>query len=123
MEEGQYSRASQALSSCGIDQSSEEAREAMIVKHPQAELAETPVEDIEEPPPIINNSDVKKAIKSFKAGSAPGPSGMRAEHLKEAISASASHPSHKALNSFTSFLDCYHDIFPIFKCFIIDILQ
>ena len=38
-------------------------------------------------------SQVKKAIKSFKRGTAPGPDGMRPEHLKEALAAVAQNRS------------------------------
>ena len=36
---------------------------------------------------------MKKAIKSFKKGTAPGPDGMRPEHLKEALAAVAQNRS------------------------------
>ena len=48
---------------------------------------------------------VRKAINSFKAGSAPGPSGLRAEHLKEAMTAPAPHLSSRALESITKLVN------------------
>ena len=36
------------------------------------------------PPITVSCDEVAEAVKSFKVGSAPGPSGLRAEHLKEA---------------------------------------
>ena len=36
-------------------------------------------------PPNISDQDVLRALKSFPSGSAPGPSSLRANHLKEAV--------------------------------------
>ena len=35
-------------------------------------------------PITVNSEEVEEAIKSFRPGSAPGPSGLRGKHLKEA---------------------------------------
>ena len=35
-------------------------------------------------PITVNSEEVEEAIKSFRPGSAPGPSGLRGKHPKEA---------------------------------------
>ena len=35
-------------------------------------------------PITVNSEEVEEAIKSFRPGSAPGPSGLRGKHLEEA---------------------------------------
>ena len=87
VQEGQYSRAAKALVSRGIDQSSAEAKSEMRRKHPVGNSTEIPDGQIPAPPIRISPSQVKKAIWSFKKGTAPGPDGMRPEHLKEALAA------------------------------------
>ena len=72
IQEGQYTRAAQALTSRGIDQQSEAAKQAMLDKHPQGPPAHPPQEEISTPPLKVSVSQAKKAILSFKAGSAPG---------------------------------------------------
>ena len=61
-----------------------EVFEDMLAKHPQddpPQLPSTPA-----PSPItISEGEVVKAIRSFPSGTAPGPSGLRANHLKEAV--------------------------------------
>ena len=54
------------------------------MKHPQAPLPQLP----EGPPPTpaqIDDTIVLNCLKSFPLGSAPGPTGPRANHLKEAV--------------------------------------
>ena len=87
LQEGQYSRAAKALVSRGISQGSAEARQEMEDKHPTKEVPPTPEEVNSTPPITISSRQVYESIMGFKAGTAPGPSGMRAEHLKEAKAA------------------------------------
>jgi hypothetical protein len=82
--ENQLSRAAQALISRGMDMSSAEALLAMQEKHPQVEVAAPPAEENSTPPIVLTSRQVYEAVRSFKAGTAAGPSGLRAEHLKEA---------------------------------------
>ena len=56
----------------------------MEEKHPQAEVPSAPEEAPSEPPFTCSSRQVYEAVRSFKAGTAAGPSGLRAEHLKEA---------------------------------------
>ena len=51
---------------------------------------------------------VQRAIKSFRKGSAPGPDGLRAEHLKVAIKSTPSRQD-KAEEAITSHQACQQD--------------
>ena len=55
----------------------------MLLKHPQASPQALP--SLVPPSIEIVDSIVIKVIKSFPSGTAPGPSGLRASHLKEAL--------------------------------------
>ena len=69
LEEGQYNRASSALVSEGIVDSTPETIAIMKAKHPQAEIH--PMEVGEEVEPLkLSVSQVRESIKSFKKGSA-----------------------------------------------------
>ena len=101
LQEGQFSRASKALISRGIDQNSAEARAQMVDKHPTVEVAPTPAEENPSQPITLTSRQVYEAIRGFKAGTAPGPSGLRAEHLKEAKAARTEGRGAAALSSLT----------------------
>ena len=101
LDDGQCARAAKALTSNGLDQVSNKAKLAMADKHPQASSITIPEEGMDAPPVRVTTSTVRSSIKSFKPGSAPGPSGLRGEHLREAILAPASHLASKALESIT----------------------
>ena len=83
-EEGQLGRAAKALVSKGVDLDSAAARQEMEKKHPQSEVAAPPPEEISCRPVSLTSREVYEAIQGFKTGTAAGPSGLRAEHLKEA---------------------------------------
>ena len=82
-EEGQYRKALQALLLEGIATPSSSILDEMLAKHPQAPVPSIP-HDPPPPTPNISHDTVIRAIHSFPAGSAPGPSQLRAAHLKEA---------------------------------------
>ena len=83
-EEGQSRKALQALSSVGLADATSVVVDAMLAKHPQSPAPLTPPGPTP-PPPTISEAGVLKALKSFPSGSAPGPSNLRANHLKEAV--------------------------------------
>ena len=84
MEDGQYKKATQALTSGGLTQASAEMYEEMLAKHPQ--VNSPPTRTAPAPPPVqVAEVDVIDALKSFSNGSAPGPSSFRANHFKEAV--------------------------------------
>ena len=106
VEEGQYRKASQALTSHGLAVPDEDSLEVMLQKHPQVPPPDLP----NSPPPAapsLSKSVVKRAVTSFSPGTAPGPSGLRASHLAEAISCptpSRAQASLSTLSQFSSLL-------------------
>jgi hypothetical protein len=103
LQEGQFARAVQALTPRGIS-NSHQAFEEMQRKHPQADPPTKPSED---PPtvPHVSPQQVANAVRSFRPGTAPGPSSFRAEHLKEAIFSPDPSKSEKALYAVTSLVN------------------
>ena len=82
--EGYLSKAAQSLLSRGLAAPSEEAYESMAAKHPTAAPPRTP--DGSPPPPAeVSLEGLMRAVESFPTASAPGPSGLRPSHLREAI--------------------------------------
>ena len=47
-----------------------------------------------------------KAVLSFKAGSVPGPSGLRAEHLKVVVKLAPGNRTEKGLEALTKLVNC-----------------
>ena len=84
VEDVQYRKAIQALSSSGLARVTPEILEQMLDKHPNSPPPPIPP-GTPPPPPEISHQDVLRALKSFPSGSSPGPSGLRANHLKEAV--------------------------------------
>ena len=64
-------------------------RSTLIWSHPQVPSPSIPQGLPPAPVDIVDERIVVRAIKSFPAGTAPGPSGLRASHLKEALSCSS----------------------------------
>ena len=81
---GRFSKAVQALGSLGLAPCSESTKNELLSKHPQAALPSLPPPSTS-PLPSISMGVVMKAIKSFPVDTAPGPSGLRATHLKESV--------------------------------------
>ena len=85
-QEGQYTRSLQALVSQGLaDSSSAAVLAEMKAKHPQGQPPTIPDTDV--PPKAFSPSEVSAAAKTFHKGSAPGPSGLRPEHLMVVLKA------------------------------------
>ena len=57
------------------------------------------------PPLVFTQLEVFKAVKSFRKGSAPGPSGLRPEHLKVAVKSPSPNRSDKALEALTKLVN------------------
>ena len=53
----------------------------------------------------FTQSDVAKSIKSFRAGTAPGPSGLRPEHIKTAVFAASNSRADKCLSTITKLVN------------------
>ena len=84
-EQGRFGLAAKALTSLGLATTSDIVVESLHNKHPPSD---PPLLQPQEHPniPLINRSELVKAISSFPSGSAPGCSGLRAQHLKDAFS-------------------------------------
>ena len=103
LQQGQYARAAQALVSKGLDHHSALARQAMQTKHPQGPLSTPPQGSPPSPHIHLSASQLSSGFLSFKAGSAPGPSGLRAEHLKAMITSRTPSRAVRGLNALTIF--------------------
>ena len=80
---GQYRKGIQALTSEGLSPASESSLEEMLTKHPQSPPPPRP--STTPPPPIsVPLRCVSRALRSSPSNSAPGPSLLRANHLREA---------------------------------------
>ena len=86
--DGQYGKATKALVSPGPLGRDEHTEKAMQDKHPRAQGVPD-LSDLAAPAraqvPEFNGVLVKKMLKSFSRGTAPGPTGLRAQHLKDAV--------------------------------------
>ena len=86
--DGQYSKATKALVSSGPLGWDEHIEKALQEKHPLAQEAPD-MSDLAAPSrahvPDFDSTHVKKMLKSFSRGTAPGPTGLRAQHLKDAV--------------------------------------
>ena len=100
--EGQYSKAAQALNSAGISAHTRIAYQAMKDKHPRGPSPSPRSPAPETPPLRVSSEQVLKAVNSFHPGTAPGPSGLRAEHVKEAVRSFKEERSLTALSNFTN---------------------
>ena len=108
---GRFSKAVQALGSLGLAPCSESTKNELLSKHPQAALPSLPPPSTS-PLPSISMGVVMKAIKFFPVDTAPGPSGLRATHLKESVLCPTPSHAQSALTSITSFVSllCSGDI-------------
>ena len=86
--DGQYSKATSALVSPGLVKRNAQSEKVMREKHPLAQNSPCLVDLVapaQSQVPDFDRPLVKKMVKSFAQGTAPGPSGLRAQHLKDAI--------------------------------------
>ena len=81
-QDGQFTRALQALSSSGLAQHDRATLQTMRDKHPPSPHPSTFQQETDTPQMTFTASQGVKAINTFRKGSAPGPSGLRAEHLQ-----------------------------------------
>ena len=100
-QEGQYSRAMQALVSCGLAECSPAALSEMQQKHPAPRRPQPPPPTSVMPPKNFTTSEVATAALSFPKGSGAGPSGLRPEHLRSVLKNTSSALANKALVALT----------------------
>ena len=104
-QEGQYTRSLQALTSAGLAQQDRSTVEAMKAKHPTAENPPTLKPQNDTPQMSFSQAQVNRAIRSFHKGSAPGHSGLRAEHLKVTVRSSPPDRTDKATEAITNIVN------------------
>ena len=80
VQDGQYSKAIKTLTSVGLATPSAEVLQEMPVKHPQIAPPTLPPGSVP-PSTTVTESVVRKGVRSFSNGSAPGPSGLHPSHL------------------------------------------
>ena len=76
----------------------------MLAKHPQVDppsVASSPVPSVHS----MDEAEVLRTLKSFPNGTAPGPSGLRANHLKEAILCLSPDRASRALRALTGLVN------------------
>ena len=103
-QEGQFTKALQALTSAGMADPSRANLQAMKEKHPQAAGPPIQVPATDLPQICFTQLEVAKAVKKFRRGSAPGPSGLRPEHLHVALQAAPGRRE-RALQSLTKLVN------------------
>ena len=108
LEEGDYKGAVRlACSEESIADLNEETWAALKAKHPPPH----PSTMIPPPPKestsssLISEEEVVQAIRSFPNDSAGGPEGLRPQHLKDLVSATAEKPGKELLSALTSFIN------------------
>ena len=84
VEDGQYRKALQSLTSAGFASVTEDVVSMMKEKHPSTSPPSIPSDPVP-PPARVMEGDVISALRSFPTGTAPGPCGLRAIHLTEAV--------------------------------------
>ncbi len=102
-QQGQYARGLQALGSAGMAEADRETTEEMRRKHPAAAGPVTfrPDPAAAVPQLKFTPDKVLKAALSFRRGSAPGPSGLRPEHLRVVLKGLSPALAGRALTSLT----------------------
>ena len=105
IKEGQYTRAAQALVSPGLAEQSRATVSTMESLHPQCPRIIPRETEPSSPPMRFSHEQVVKAVMTFKAGSAPGPSGLRAEHLKAATKSAPANRTDKAVEALTKMVN------------------
>ena len=104
VEDGKDSQACQTLTSSGLAEDSQATFAALCSKHPQGfpvepEFASAPALDC-----LIPAEEVRKCLQAFSKSSAPGPSGLRAQHLLDAVCGAEQGAALHALESVVNIL-------------------
>ena len=102
--EGQFSKALQAITSPGMAEYSAVTERQMRSKHPPPQRPIGPLPTTELAPISFTSSSVLKLALKFRKGSAPGPSGLRPEHLRVVLQSTSARRD-SALVSLTKLLN------------------
>ena len=104
VEDGKDSQACRTLASGGLAEDSQATFAALCSKHPQGspvapELASAPTLDY-----FIPAEEIRKCLSAFSKSSAPAPSGLRAQHLLDAVGGAEQGAALHALESVVNIL-------------------
>ena len=104
-QDGQFTKALQALTSAGMAPPTSANIKTMKEKHPEATGAD-PADPIHTDLPQLSfgQVEVDRAVKKFRRGSAPGPSGLRPEHIRVVLQAAPGRRD-RALQSLTQLVN------------------
>ena len=105
VEAGKFNKAIRALTFEGLASASEEVFEEMLRKHPQASVPFLPVGPVPEPAEIPE-AGVKRALMTLPGNTVPGPSGLRANHLKEAVLCPSPTHGSAVLSALSGLVNC-----------------
>lgn len=85
--DGQFSRAITALTSLGFSPPTDHTLRSLEEKHPHADPPVLPLPDYLDPPApfVFSRGEVKLQITSFPRGTSPGATGLRPQHLVDAL--------------------------------------
>ena len=102
IQDGRYTKACEVLTSDILATPSTEILKELQSEHPSSLslLCEDPA-----PRDILHMSVVRKCVMSLPNGSAPGPSGLRPSHLKEAIKCASQNRASRLLTSLMRFVN------------------
>ena len=104
-QEGQYTRSLNSLLSAGMAQHNRANIAEMKAKHPTAQHPLVYQPETTTPQMVLSQSQISKEIKNFRKGTAPGPSGLRAEHLKVAVKFAPPNRTDKATAAITKLVN------------------
>lgn len=102
---GRFAAALKALLSKGLLPTDPAVYEQLLQKHPQGICNLPPIGDRPSEPFQADFSQIAAIIRSFPCGSSGGGSGLRANHLYEAISISPFDENNSCLQALTSFIN------------------
>ena len=102
--EGQFTKSLQALTSAGMADHTAATERQMRSKHPLPQRPVGPLPTTEHSPITFISSNVLKLALNFRKGSAPGPSGLRPEHLRVVLQCTSARRD-SALASLTKLLN------------------
>ena len=117
---GNLSKAANELVSTGLHRMTPAVQQKLHELHPQAPLPPRRAEPSPTPSAQCEVTDVRAAIMSFPTASAPGPSGLRADHLRDCITSVSPPAAAQLLNAVTALCnrclagdlpECFADLF------------
>ena len=105
--EGNLGKAVQCLQSLGMAETNERTLDQLIEKHPTGKVVTSKKLHPKNAALKASPECVLKEIASFAAGSSPGHSSLRFEHLREAFNCSVPLVAQNCLDSFTSVVNIF----------------